>query len=373
MINGARDVRSIASELGRSDFEVAKRCSGRERRRDRAVGPGHDEARADHARRDLAELVARAEEALARRRPRAGARRGRAGGGRASARPGRALLLGRIAAPDAGRCVEELRRALRLDPLAVAAHRCSGTARRHRPVRRGGEQWDQWERLAARSETELAQLDEVRRAKAAAQTLAGRGPCLTRSTPVLPARAGPDSLVFLRLGELLRQKGQLDTAHRVALRGSSVTRTPDAHDLTRASSPTSTTTSVRSTSGTWRSASPRPHRSAEGARVPLFQGGDVQQAAAHLEAAQRAAHTIPASPRLWPWPAARDREVGAPTGRRSEGDRGAHGIGADCAGGPALEEARVFAGLEGAQEGLLLLDASGRVLGGALKDPRAGT
>src|SRR5207302_7154882 len=33
-----------------------------------------------------------------------------------------------------------------------------------------------------------------------------------------------------------------------------------------------------------------------------------------------------------------------------------------------LEEARVFAGLEGAQEGLLLLDASGRVLGGALKD-----
>jgi len=29
----------------------------------------------------------------------------------------------------------------------------------------------------------------------------------------------------------------------------------------------------------------------------------------------------------------------------------------------------VFAGLEGAQEGLLLLDASGRVLGGALKDP----
>jgi len=29
----------------------------------------------------------------------------------------------------------------------------------------------------------------------------------------------------------------------------------------------------------------------------------------------------------------------------------------------------VFAGLEGAQEGLLLLDASGRVLGGALRDP----
>src|SRR5947208_3383126 len=34
-----------------------------------------------------------------------------------------------------------------------------------------------------------------------------------------------------------------------------------------------------------------------------------------------------------------------------------------------LEESRVFAGLEGAQEGLLLLDAKGQVLGGALKEP----
>ena len=34
-----------------------------------------------------------------------------------------------------------------------------------------------------------------------------------------------------------------------------------------------------------------------------------------------------------------------------------------------LEDARVFAGLEGAQEGLLLLDAAGRVLGGALRNP----
>jgi predicted regulator of Ras-like GTPase activity (Roadblock/LC7/MglB family) len=35
----------------------------------------------------------------------------------------------------------------------------------------------------------------------------------------------------------------------------------------------------------------------------------------------------------------------------------------------ALPEERVFAGLEGAQEGLLLLDAAGLVLGGALKTP----
>src|SRR3989442_1765070 len=86
--------------------------------------------------------------------------------------PGRiALASGRGA--DA---VEELRRALRLDPLAVAAYRVLGyalaaTGRFGEAV----EQWDQWERLAGRSETERAQLDEVRRAKAAAQTLAGTG------------------------------------------------------------------------------------------------------------------------------------------------------------------------------------------------------
>ncbi len=72
--------------------------------------------------------------------------------------------------------VEELRRALRLDPLAVAAHRVLGyalvaTGRFGEAV----EQWDQWERLAPRSDVELKQLDDVRRAKAAAQTLAGTG------------------------------------------------------------------------------------------------------------------------------------------------------------------------------------------------------
>src|SRR3989449_224842 len=77
---------------------------------------------------------------------------------------------------DVRAIASELRRALRLDPLAVAAHRVLGyalvgTGRFGEAV----EQWDQWERLAARSETELAQLEEVRRAKSAAQTLAGTG------------------------------------------------------------------------------------------------------------------------------------------------------------------------------------------------------
>ena len=85
------------------------------------------------------------------------------------------LLLGRIALA-AGRsadAVEELRRAIRLDPLLVPAHRMLGyalvaTGRFGEAV----EQWDQWERLAARSESELSQVEDVGRAKAAARTLA---------------------------------------------------------------------------------------------------------------------------------------------------------------------------------------------------------
>src|SRR6266568_1483569 len=136
MINGARDVRAIASELGRSDDALA--------------------------RRDLEEARGVAEQAA----------------GVHPHDPAVHLLLGRIALAS-GRsvdAVEELRRALRLDPLAVAAYRVLGyalvgTGRFGEAV----EQWDQWERLAARSETELAQLEAVRRAKSAAQTLAGTG------------------------------------------------------------------------------------------------------------------------------------------------------------------------------------------------------
>src|SRR5213075_1120589 len=52
------------------------------------------------------------------------------------------------------------------------------------------------------------------------------------STTCAERARDPDSLVFLRLGELLRHKGQVDAAHRVALTG--LERHPhlaDAHDL----------------------------------------------------------------------------------------------------------------------------------------------
>src|SRR3989454_987504 len=68
MINGVRDVRAIAAELGRSDFEVAKTLFGLE-----SAGvivltdPGTTKRERTTLTADLAELVARAEDALARR------------------------------------------------------------------------------------------------------------------------------------------------------------------------------------------------------------------------------------------------------------------------------------------------------------------
>ena len=182
MVDGRRDVRTIARELGRSDFEVAKTLFGLDSagviiltdsgtvQRDGATLHG-----------DLAELVARAEDALDRRDlelARATAQQAAALGPHDAVLH---LLLGRISVA-AGRPVEaaeQLRRAQRLDPLLVATYRVLGyalvaTGRFAEAV----EQWDQWERLAAHSESETAQLNQVRRAKAAAQTLAGTGAAL---------------------------------------------------------------------------------------------------------------------------------------------------------------------------------------------------
>ena len=179
MIDGRRDVRAIAAELGRSDFEVAKTLFGLESAGVIVLAdPGTTQRERTTLAGDLAQLVARAEDALAQR-DFAGARAAaEQAAGTHPHDPAVHLLLGRIALA-AGRgadAVEELRRALRLNPLAAGAHRVLGyalvaTGRFAEAV----EQWDQWERLAARSEAELAQLEDVQRAKRAAQTLAGAG------------------------------------------------------------------------------------------------------------------------------------------------------------------------------------------------------
>jgi tetratricopeptide (TPR) repeat protein len=183
----------------------------------------------------------------------------------------------------------------------------------------------------------------------------------------------PDSLVFLRLGEMLRLKGQLDAAHRVALTG--LERHPhladahdlyarilaDKHDYERAFDEWDMTLRI----------APDHVGALKGLAFLYFKVGDVQQAAAHLEAAQQVAPDDPgvaqalALARGGADAVARAADAaGVEAGAAAEGPAGEL-----TAAAQPLEEARVFAGLEGAQEGLLLLDASGRVLGGALKDP----
>ena len=183
----------------------------------------------------------------------------------------------------------------------------------------------------------------------------------------------PDSLVFLRLGELLRAKGQLDAAHRVALTG--LERHPhlaDAHDLYARI--LADKHDYERAFDEWDMAlriAPAHVGALKGLAFLYFKVGDVQQAAAHLEAAQRAAPEDPGVTQ-----ALALARGGADAVERAEDATGDDaGPAPDASPGPLapaaqpLEEARVFAGLEGAQEGLLLLDASGRVLGGALKDP----
>jgi Flp pilus assembly protein TadD len=84
------------------------------------------------------------------------------------------LLLGRIhlAAGRPGEAVDELRRAQRLDPQALAAYRLQGFAL----VQVGRfaeavEVWDQWDRLAVDDEKESVHRGEVDSAKAAARLL----------------------------------------------------------------------------------------------------------------------------------------------------------------------------------------------------------
>jgi tetratricopeptide (TPR) repeat protein len=177
LIGGDRDLRAIAATLGRSDFDIAKTLFGLE-----SAGlivlidPGTARGRGSGG--DATALVAEAEEAFARH----DLDRARSAAERAAVvqphDPAVHLLLGRIHV-SAGRpadAVEELRRALRLDPLAIVGHRLLGFALVHLGrFAEAVEHWEQWERLAPGEEQEDAHRMEVQSAKSAAQLLAGLG------------------------------------------------------------------------------------------------------------------------------------------------------------------------------------------------------
>jgi len=171
----------------------------------------------------------------------------------------------------------------------------------------------------------------------------------------------PHSLVFLRLGELLRQKRQFEVAQRVATNG--LERHPhlaDAHDLLAR---------IQADRHDYEHAfdewdmtlriAPGHTGALKGLAFLYFKVGDLTQAESHLREAKKYDPEDPAvdqaiamvrggapAPELPPTPAPAQLspEVSEP-----------------------LPEERIFAGLEGAHEGLLLVDASGQVLGGALR------
>ncbi len=180
LIDGERSVRGIATELGRSDFDVAKTLFGLESAGVIVlVDPGTSRRGRAGAAGDLAELVAElvanAERALLAKDLDAA----RAAAEQAShMQPQEAtlhVLLARIhlAQGHATAAADDLRRAVRLDPLLVAAHRQLGFALV--AMGRFAEaivSWDQWDRLASRSTEEEAQRPQVERARQAARVFA---------------------------------------------------------------------------------------------------------------------------------------------------------------------------------------------------------
>ena len=179
----------------------------------------------------------------------------------------------------------------------------------------------------------------------------------------------PQSLVFLRLGEALRRKGQLEAALRVAMNG--LERHPhlaDAHDL-YARILTDKHNYERAFDEWDMAVRIAPHHTGalKGLAFLYFKVGDIEQAEAHLAAAKR---VEPDDPSIDQAIAMMRRGVGPPSPTPSPApERAATAASSTAAvSSSGFDEARVFAGLEGANEGLLLVDGAGRVLGGALRD-----
>ncbi|PYP09333.1 MAG: hypothetical protein DMD59_09310 [Gemmatimonadetes bacterium] len=179
----------------------------------------------------------------------------------------------------------------------------------------------------------------------------------------------PQSLVFLRLGEALRRKGQLEGALRVAMNG--LERHPhlaDAHDL-YARILTDKHDYERAFDEWDMAVRIAPHHTGalKGLAFLYFKVGDLAQAEAHLEQARK---VEPDDPSIDQAIAMMRKGVTPPTPeqRAAPSPPAAAAAPAAAVSSSGFDEARVFAGLEGANEGLLLIDGAGRVLGGALRD-----
>lgn len=169
----------------------------------------------------------------------------------------------------------------------------------------------------------------------------------------------PDSLVFVALSEALRRTGQLEAAAKVALGG--LERHPglvDGHDLYARI--LADMDEPERAAEVWREVLARDGRHAgahKGLGFVCYRLGDLEGALEHLESALAADPTDRSV--VQALRTVRDAFEEAQTAGAPEPPPAPLG-----AGGAAL-----FAGFEGADHGLLLVDDRGRVLGGGVQTP----
>ncbi len=159
----------------------------------------------------------------------------------------------------------------------------------------------------------------------------------------------PGSRVFLRLGETLRRRGEVVAAATVVLGG--LERHPDlvdGHDLY--ARVLVNQEQFERARDVWKGVlerTPRHLGALKGLGFLYFRTGDLEGALDHLELALSVDPTDPSVVRALHTVRSAVEEAEAE---------------------PATPEESVFAGLEGAERGMLLVDHRGRVLGGALRD-----
>ena len=184
--------------------------------------------------------------------------------------------------------------------------------------------------------------------------------------------ADPSSLVFLPLGETLRRRGQLEAAQKVALQGlGRYPHLPDAHDLFARI--LADRAEFERAFDEWDMAlrlDPQHAGAHKGLGFLYFKAGRAAEALQHLEAGLAEA---PDDPTLQQAAARVRASLGAqaPVGQASTLGAQAPVVASAPATPPsdddAAARAAIFAGLEGARDGLLLVDTQGLRLGGGLR------
>lgn len=166
----------------------------------------------------------------------------------------------------------------------------------------------------------------------------------------------PASLVFLRLGEALRQQGQTEAAARVAVAGlEQHPNLADGHDLyARILADLGDLERAQDEWGFTLAIDPRHQGAHKGLGFLGFHRRDFDAALDHLELALAADPT--------------DGAVVRALQTVRQAAAGAAGVGGAAASRGSAAPAATFAGLDAAETGTLLVDVHGRVLAGGLRD-----